>query len=301
MNSFSITRTRIHTLSLLTMLVCLFFATNFVFGQAVQGVRARAEALRKQAAEARKSVDAKADRDADKQSSQDAPQSAEETRYTTGERHKRHGGSGRYYMGREIAMVMSWHGAPWLERPEREREEKLSVLIDVLGLKPGMVVADIGTGSGVIAGLVAPHVKPDGKVLAVDIQKEMLERLKKNMQKKGITNVVPVLGTIESPKLEPGTVDLAVMVDVYHEFSHPYEMTRELAKSLKPGGRIAFVEYRMEDETVPILLRHKMSEEQVKKEAGLKEFGLRWKETLDDLPRQHIVIFERVDDKEKTE
>lgn len=221
--------------------------------------------------------------------------SAEETqpRYTTGRKHPFEGGSGKYYLGREIAMVMSFHGAPWLERPEREQEEELSRLIKALKMKPGMVVADIGAGSGVISGMIAPALEPGGKVLAVDIQPEMLARLKRRMKERKISNVEPVLSTVKSPKLKENSVDLAIMVDVYHEFSYPYEMMVELSKAIKPGGRIAFVEYRMEDASVPIKRLHKMSEKQVKKEITQPEFGLAWKETLDVLPRQHIVIFER--------
>lgn len=202
-------------------------------------------------------------------------------------------GQGKFYMGRELAMVMSFHGAPWLERPEREEEERLSVLISHLGLKPGMVVADVGAGSGVISLMMAHEVGPKGKVLAVDIQQEMLDLLGDKIMNNKIENVELVLGTEKSPKLKPSSIDLAIMVDVYHEFAYPYEMMLELAKALKPGGRIAFVEYRREDPQVPIKLVHKMTEAQVKKEASLPEFGLKWKETIDKLPRQHIVIFER--------
>ncbi|MBI1313852.1 methyltransferase domain-containing protein [bacterium] len=202
-------------------------------------------------------------------------------------------GIGKFYMGREIAQVMGFPGAPWLERDTREEEERLTLLVRSLKLKPGMVVADIGAGSGVISMLVAEQITPDGKVMAVDIQQEMLDRLKKRCEAVGIKNVVPVKGAIKSPNLEPGSVDLIIMVDVYHEFEFPYEMTQELAKALKPGGRIAWVEYRLEDPTVPIKLVHKMSEAQVKLEASQAECGLKFAETIGVLPRQHIVIFER--------
>ena len=156
-----------------------------------------------------------------------------------------------------------------------------------------MTVADIGAGSGVISMLIARQLGKDGQVLAVDIQDEMLQRLQKRCAAAGITNVKPVKGTIKSPNLKPGSVDLIVMVDVYHEFSFPYEMTFELAQSLKPGGRIAWVEYRKEDRSVPIKLVHKMTEAQVRKEASQPEFGLRFVETIGVLPWQHIVMFER--------
>jgi len=162
-----------------------------------------------------------------------------------------------------------------------------------LKLKPGMVVADIGAGSGVISVLMSEHLKPNGKVLAVDIQQEMLDRLKRNCERLNIDNIEPVKGGEKTTNLKPETVDLIVMVDVYHEFEHPYEMLTEMSKALKIGGRIAFVEYRREDQNVPIKLVHKMSEAQVRKEAEQPEFGLKWTETIRSLPRQHIVLFER--------
>jgi len=202
-------------------------------------------------------------------------------------------GIGKFYMGREIAQVMSFHGAPWLERPEREEEERLSVLVKLLKLKPGMVVADVGAGSGVISILMAREVGETGKVLAIDIQEEMLEILGDKLSRIGVKNVELVLGTEKSPKVPDASVDLAILVDVYHEFRYPFEMMEALARSLKPGGRIAFVEYRREDPNVPIKLVHKMSEAQVKKEIQQPEFGLKWKETIGELPRQHIVVFEK--------
>jgi precorrin-6B methylase 2 len=224
---------------------------------------------------------------------------------TTNDRYERRrnhdpNGIGKFYMGREIAHVMGFLGADWLERAEREKEERLSLMVKSLKLKPGMVVADIGAGSGVIAMLISEQIGDKGKVMAVDIQDKMLARLKANCKKKGITNIVPVKGAVKSPNLKPGTVDLIIMVDVYHEFDFPYEMTKELAKSLKPGGRIVWVEYRMEDRTVPIKLVHKMSQAQVKKEAGLAEFGLKFKETVGVLPWQHMVFFEKLGPKSGT-
>ena len=203
-------------------------------------------------------------------------------------------GIGKFYMGREIAKVMSYHGAPWLERETRQQEENLTALVEALDLQPAMVVADIGAGTGVLSVLIAGKLGPDGKVLAVDIQEEMLRLLEQKLERLKITNVEGVLGTITSPELEDESVDLALMVDVYHEFSHPYEMMLALSRALKPGGRIAFVEYRKEDPRVPIKPLHKMSEAQVKKEIGQPEFRLRWKETIDVLPRQHIVVFEKL-------
>lgn len=206
-------------------------------------------------------------------------------------------GIGKFYMGREIAHVMGFGprgtGAAWLERTEREEEENLVLLVKSLRLKPGMTVADIGSGSGVVSLRMAEQIGPEGTVLAVDIQQEMLDRLLDRAKRVGATNVKPVLGTDRSPKLAPGTVDLAVMVDVYHEFAFPYEMLGEIAKALKTGGRVAFVEYRLEDPTVPIKRVHKMSVAQVRREAGLPEFGLKWVETVGALPRQHVIVFEK--------
>jgi ubiquinone/menaquinone biosynthesis C-methylase UbiE len=204
-------------------------------------------------------------------------------------------GIGKFYMGREIAHVMGFLGVKWLERPEREEEEQPAKLIEALRLEPGMVVADIGAGSGVIAIPMAPKVAPGGKVIAVDIQKEMLDRLRKKLEQREIKNVELVLGALKSPRLKKDSVDLAILVDVYHEFAYPYEMMLELSQAVKPGGRVAFVEYRKEDPQVRQLIKlvHTMTEEQVQKEIGQPEFGLKWKETLDVLPRQHIVVFEK--------
>lgn len=213
-------------------------------------------------------------------------------RYSTREDHDPQG-IGKFYMGREIAHVMSYHGAEWLERPEREKEERLSQLIKVLELKPGMVVADIGAGSGVISVLMADQIKPRGKVLAVDIQEEMLSLLRLKLKQLKVTNVETVLGTIKSPKLPPNSVDLAIFVDVYHELSFPFEMIQALSKSLKPGGRIVLVEYRKEDPSIPIYEVHKMTQAQAKKELQLPEFGLKWTKTIDKLPRQHVIVFEK--------
>ncbi len=198
-------------------------------------------------------------------------------------------------MGREIAHVMGFgpggQGADWLERSSREEEERLTLLVKSLQLTPGEVIADIGAGSGVISLRMSEQVLPDGKVMAVDVQDEMLERLKANCKKFGIKNIEPVKGTQYETGLKPASVDLAIMVDVYHEFEFPYEMMTDIAKSMKPGGRVVLVEYRKEDPTVPIKEVHKMSQDQAKKEVEQAEFGLKWTETIDVLPRQHILIF----------
>jgi ubiquinone/menaquinone biosynthesis C-methylase UbiE len=200
-------------------------------------------------------------------------------------------GIGKFYMEREIARVMGHQGAGWLERPEREKEEHPSRLIQALGLKPGDVVADIGAGSGYHAFRIAPLVAPKGKVLAVDIQKEMLDLIRQKMRQTKLDNIEPVLGAIDDPKLPAGSVDLILMVDVYHEFSHPYEMTLALLRALRPGGRLVFVEFRMEDPKVPIKLVHKMSERQVLKEMAIHP--LKHVATIKALPWQHIIVFEK--------
>ncbi|HAA52411.1 MAG TPA: methyltransferase type 11 [Planctomycetaceae bacterium] len=229
-------------------------------------------------------------------------QSEKAVRYTFRKLHDPNG-IGKFYMGREIAHVMGYgfngSGARWLERVEREREEKLALMVRSLKLKPGQRVADIGCGSGVVTALLARAVGLEGGVMGVDVQPQMLARMQMRMKKFRIPNVTAVRGTQKSPRLKPGSIDLAIMVDVYHEFEFPFEMIREIAKTLKPGGRIAFVEYRMEDPKVPILLVHKMTEKQVKKEISQKEFGLVFKETIGVLPRQHIVIFEKPTGKKK--
>lgn len=219
---------------------------------------------------------------------------ANSTRYEMREKHDPNG-IGKFYFDREIARVMTFHGAPWLERTEREEEERLSLLIESLKLKKGDVVADIGAGSGVLTVMMAKEIGDTGSVFAVDIQQEMLDLLATKMNRLDVRNVQLVLGTEKSPKLKKASIDLAIMVDVYHEFEFPYEMMLEISAAMKPGGRVVFVEYRREDPQVPIKLVHKMSVDQVKKEMGLPEFGLRFQKTIDTLPRQHILIFERSD------
>ena len=199
-------------------------------------------------------------------------------------------GIGKFYLGREIAFVMSHQGADWLERPERVEEERTDLLVAELGLRPSDVVADVGAGSGVLTFLMSGRV-PQGRVIAVDIQPEMLEMLTKAQAKRGITNVETVLGTITDPRLPTESIDLALMVDAYHEFSHPFEMMQAIVRALRPGGRVALVEYRAEDPSVPILPTHKMTQAQAKKE--MAAVGLRWVETKDSLPQQHLMLFEK--------
>ena len=202
-------------------------------------------------------------------------------------------GIGKFYMGREISHVMGHRGAKWLERPEREREEGTTEMINCLKLKEGDNVADIGVGTGYIAWRMAKKIGPKGTVYGVDIQPEMLEHLARNMAKRGLKNVKGVMGSINDPKLPPNSIDLVIMVDVYHEFSFPYEMMQGIVKALKSGGRVAFVEYRGEDPKVPIKRLHKMTEAQVKKEAAL--FALEHAETYKKLPWQHVVFFRKTE------
>lgn len=202
-------------------------------------------------------------------------------------------GIGKFYMGREIAQVMGFLGATWLERTEREEEERLTLLIRSLKLQPGQVVADIGAGSGVISIQMAERVLPGGKVMAVDVQQEMLDRLKLWCEKYGVENVEPVRGSERKTNLRPESIDLAIMVDVYHEFEYPWEMLSDISRSLRPGGRLVFVEYRKEDPAVPIKEVHKMTQAQVRKEAEQPEFGLTWLETIHILPRQHVIVFQK--------
>ncbi len=197
-------------------------------------------------------------------------------------------GIGKFYKGREIAHVMGHLGADWLERPERQREERTDLLLSALNLKPTDVVADIGAGTGFFTFLMAPKV-PKGRVLAVDIQPEMIEYLNEGKVKRNLTNVQPIQSTESDPKLPANSIDLAIMIDAYHEFSYPREMIRHIADALKPGGRIALVEYRAEDPSVPIKERHKLSVEQATIE--MKESGLRLLKNDSRLPQQHIMFF----------
>ncbi len=197
-------------------------------------------------------------------------------------------GIGKFYQGREIAKVMSHLGADWLERPERTTEENPDEMIEALPLARDAIVADIGAGSGYLSFKLSKRV-PEGKVLAVDIQPEMLERLVTARDERGISNVQTIVGSIEDPRLPDDAVDLALMVDAYHEFSHPREMMLALRRALRTGGMVALVEYRAEDESVPILPTHKMSQEQVKKE--MAAVGLTYVRTYDGLPQQHLMLF----------
>ncbi len=203
-------------------------------------------------------------------------------------------GTGVFYLGREIAPVMGYQAAGWLDRPEREKEEDPAKLLAALDLKPGMVVADVGAGTGYHSFRMAKVVGDTGRVLAVDVQPEMLKLVAARAKRDKVANVQAVKGEEADPKLPAGGVDLVLMVDVYHEFGRPYEMGDKLVAALKPGGRLAFVEYRAEDPTVPIKAVHKMSERQVIRE--MAEFpAVRHTRTVATLPWQHVILFTKAD------
>ncbi|MDQ3205161.1 MAG: class I SAM-dependent methyltransferase [Pseudomonadota bacterium] len=200
-------------------------------------------------------------------------------------------GIGKAYRGREIAAIMGWQGAAWLEREEREREERVSLLLRELELRPGMVVADIGAGTGYHSRRIAPRVGPGGRVLAVDVQPQMVAMLEALAAQEGLANIVPVRGSARGAGLDPESIDLALMVDVYHELEYPREMLDHIARALRPGGRLVFVEYRAEDARVPIKPLHKMSQAQIRREADLD--SLQWERTATTLPWQHVVVFRK--------
>ncbi len=221
-----------------------------------------------------------------------AQKDATATRYTRTARSS--DGIGKSYMGREISGVMGWQGAAWLEREEREKEERGDLLLRELALRPGMAVADIGAGTGYYARRIAPLVGSGGSggvVYAVDVQPEMIQMLEGLAKKANLPNIKPVLGSVDNVKLPEASIDLAIMVDVYHELEFPFEVMESVVRALKPGGRVAYVEYRAEDANVPIKTLHKMSEAQVKKEAATH--ALVYERTADTLPWQHVVVFRK--------
>lgn len=199
-------------------------------------------------------------------------------------------GIGKFYMGREIAQVMGHQGAGWLERPSRDRDEQPDQVIAALNLNPTDVVADIGAGTGYFTFRISPQV-PQGKVFAVDVQPEMLEFLRYVQKQKQASNVELILGDETDPHLPPASVDVALMVDAYHEFAYPREMMQGIVRSLKPGGHVVLVEYRGENPFILIKRLHKMTQRQVKKE--MQAVGLVWQETKEFLPQQHILMFQK--------
>jgi ubiquinone/menaquinone biosynthesis C-methylase UbiE len=201
-------------------------------------------------------------------------------------------GTGKFYMGREIAQVMGHQGADWLERPERAETETPDEVVKQIRLKPTDVVADIGAGTGYFSFRLSRAV-PRGKVYAVDIQPEMLAIIEQRKKSLKADNVVTVLGTETDTTLPAQQVDIVLLVDAYHEFSYPREMMESIFRSLKPGGRVVQVEYRAEDPDVPIKRLHRMSVDQARKE--MAAVGLVWQETKDFLPQQHFIVYQKPD------
>ena len=193
--------------------------------------------------------------------------------------------------GRVFALPMGVQGAPWLDRREREEEEDPDLAMRLIRVQRGSTVADLGAGSGYFTVRLARAVGNTGKVYAVDIQQGMLDLLQKAVARERLSNVVPVLGGVNDPRLPAGTLDLVLMVDVYHEFSQPQVMLQRIKEALKPGGRLVLLEYRAEDPAVPILPEHKMTKAQVKLE--VEHEGFKQQRVYDGLPRQHLIIFTR--------
>ncbi|MEL6555884.1 MAG: class I SAM-dependent methyltransferase [Cyanobacteria bacterium J06621_11] len=203
-------------------------------------------------------------------------------------------GIGKVYYGREIANVMGYQGANWLARPSRATEERSDMAVDALMLEKDDVVADIGAGLGYISFQLARWVKA-GKVVAVDVQPEMLGLLEAERDKYNVDNIETVLGTESDPNLPAESIDMAVMFDAYHEFAYPEEMMTGIVKALRPGGQVVLAEYRAENPLVLIKKHHKMTQKQVKKE--LTAAGLTWVRTDDRLPQQHLMFFEKPTEK----
>jgi ubiquinone/menaquinone biosynthesis C-methylase UbiE len=229
------------------------------------------------------------DTDAPKKDSAPAPKAKSKARPTR----PPHRDSARSYMGRPIADVMSFEGADWLIRDSREEEEQPDAMIDALKIEPGSTVADVGAGVGYTSMRLAKRVGPKGVVLATDLQPQMIQMLKENMKVAGVRNVKPILCTQDNPKLPEAGVDLILLVDVYHECSDPEKALAGWRKALKPGGRLVLVEFRGEDPDVPIKPEHKMTLAQVRKE--VEPQGYKFRQSLEFLPWQHIIIFEKPD------
>jgi ubiquinone/menaquinone biosynthesis C-methylase UbiE len=199
-------------------------------------------------------------------------------------------GTGKFYCDREIAHVMGPGGVAWLERPEREAEERSDLVVAALGVKAGQTIADLGAGAGYYTFRIAPLVRSHGKVLAIDLEPMMLDAIRERMRREGITNVETIRSTATDPNLPAHSVDLLFMVDVYHELEFPYETMKKVRRALKPGGRVAVIEFRAEDPRVLIKDVHKMSERQIIRE--LTAVGYRHVSTVRTLPLQHLVWFE---------
>lgn len=201
------------------------------------------------------------------------------------------------YMGREIAQTMHYLGAEWLIRDEREREERCSMMLTNLGVRTGMTICDMGCGNGFHTLRMAEMTGKKGLVYGVDVQPEMLGLLRERMEEDVIENIVPILGSFHNPRLPPDSIDLILLVDVYHEFSHPEEMLAAMRKSLKPDGVIVMVEYREEDPEVPIKKLHKMSKDQINLE--LEANGFKLVKEFDNLPWQHMMFYGKTSDRDE--
>ena len=199
-------------------------------------------------------------------------------------------GIDKWYMGRQIAQVMSHYGIDWLEREERDKEENTGLLLKNLNVQPGMLIADIGAGSGYYSSLLSKMVG-NGKIYAVDVEPEMISFLNNRIRAEKTKNVVPVLSTEQTVGLPTNSIDLMLLVDVYHEFSYPYEMGLAMLEALKPGGKLVLVEFRTEDAMVPIKTIHKMSEKQAVRE--FKAAGFIFEKNISNLPWQHCMVFRK--------
>jgi len=197
-------------------------------------------------------------------------------------------GLNKWYMGRQIANVMSHYGINWLERADREKDENSTQLVKNLDIKPGMIIADIGAGSGYYTVRVS-KLLTGGKIYAVDVQQEMIDFLNNRIQKEKLNNIETVLGEEQKVPLPPSSIDMMFLVDVYHEFAYPYEMSKSMMSALKPDGKLILVEFRGEDKSLAIKGLHKMTEEQIIKE--LSAAGFKFERNITNLPIQHFMIF----------
>ena len=195
------------------------------------------------------------------------------------------------YKGRTIAQTMHWSGAEWLMRANREQEENAALMLKELRIQPGWTICDLGCGNGYHALTMAVMTGEKGSILAVDIQQQMLDMLAARASGRGLKNIKTILGTYHNPKLPPASCDLILLVDVYHEFSHPEHQLKAMHAALKPEGRVALVEYRAEDNEVPIKPEHKMTKEQIRKE--WLPMGFEIDREFDGLPWQHLIFFRK--------
>ena len=193
---------------------------------------------------------------------------------------------------RQLANVMSYRGADWLEREGREEAELPDEVVAKMGLRPGDTVADVGCGTGFFTRRMAVAIRPGGIAYGVDVQPEMLEQLERNAEEAGLDNIEPVLSTDTDPKLPKGQIDWILIVDVYHEMQEPEEMLAALRESLAPDGRVALLEYRLLGETAALIhIDHRMSVEQVL--AEWEPAGFELVELYDFLPSQHFFVFKK--------